>query len=662
MRSRSVPIAALALITVGAVADWVWLSALASFAALAVCMPGPTLARRAVVAVSTYVGVTSMAFTVLSVCHLRTDLRWLVLGVGIATVVAAAVAGPVRVRLADSVDVWSAATSVLVVMVVARNGFRWGPADIIARLASHTDGVRHITLGAAVNDHGGYLTLAGGPDHLLPGLKHYPQGSSGLLAIVLRSLAGEHPDVGITALIGFWVLVSILGLTTWVITTLVILLARRASPKPLGSREVAAACLVIVATGALGPEYLTYELGYFAQQVATLALLSSMCLLVEVPWRGRLAATLALLLVCVAQSWYLLTPIFAVVAGLWWWRQPRRRLMTAPLAVAAPFVAFPFVTGPSPTKQLVAVGITPTPNEIVVSALVIGGIVAAFVLHRVGRRGECATLLRALVVILAFMLLVGAMELMRASADSAYYAVKMFVLLLMFGAIAMGAATALTLATRDGRDRVLAGAMLIAAMATVVGGFSYFHGKTIDPAPRAVREAQTYLDLVDHHDDRAIIVAYDGCGVRDRFLSHAMANLSMEFSPQFIHDMATFMNSDGANINGLTRLARDPQVPRLEVVTYSPCAPQRVAELAKLPHVTVIDASESCRDHDCPTLQLPATFPSQQQSLGSPARGSQSHASDSNSLTWRVQVHSSVTHRRPVSPIRRRASRSSSSS
>jgi hypothetical protein len=591
IRSRSVPIAALVLIAVGAAADWVWLSALASFATLTVCMPGPTLVRRAVVAVSTYVGVTSMAFTVLSVCRWQTDLRWLVLGVGIATVVGAAVAGPARVRWADSVDAWSAVTSVLVVVVVARNGFRWAPADIIARLASNTDGVRHITLGAAVNDHGGYLTLARGPDHLLPTLKHYPQGSSGLLAIVLRSLAGEHPDVGITALIGFWVLVSILGLTTWVITTLVILLARRASSQPLSSHAVAAACLVILATDAVGPEYLTYELGYFAQQVATLALLSSMCLLVEVPWRGRLALTLALLLVCVAQSWYLLTPIFAVVAGVWWWRQPRRRLLAAPLAVAAPFVAFPFVTGPSPTKQLVAIGITATPNRIVVSALVIGGIVAVLVLHRVGRRGQSAVLLRSLVVILAFMLLIGAIELLRASTDSAYYAVKMFVLLLMFGAIAMGAATAVTLATRDGRDRVLAGAMLIAAMATVVGGFSYFHGKTNDPMPRTVREAQSYLDLVDHHDDGAIIVAYDGCGVRDRFLTHAIANLSMEFSPQFTHDMAAFMNSDGANIDGLTRLARDPQEPRLEVVTYSPCAPQRIAELAKLPHVTVVDAS-----------------------------------------------------------------------
>ncbi|HET6815614.1 MAG TPA: hypothetical protein VFH66_00100 [Mycobacteriales bacterium] len=529
----------------------------------------------------------AMVLTVLAILRIQTDPRWWVLAIAVIAFVAAVLAPQPSATWADAVDGWSAAAAVTVLVVTARSVFTWQAADFIARLGTHTDGVRHITLGAAVDSYGGYLTFSNQADHLLPGLQHYPQGASGVLAVVFRSLAGRHPSPETMAVVGYWALIALLALTTWLVTTSVLSLASRLSGSRLSAAQHAVGAAVVVATGLAGPLYLTFELGYFAQEAATLALLAAMCVMIDSNWNRRVAVVLSLLLVAVAQAWYLLVPAALVVVAWWWRRQSPRRLLFLPATVVAPFIVFPFVTGPSPTKQLLAVGITPAPNEIVVSALIVGGLIATLTLRRRAVDGPNVVSCT-LYTLLGFTVLIGSWEFAQATADSAYYAVKLFVLVLMFAGLAIATATTVALGSALGEDRVSVAAMLVASCTVAIGGLSYLADRTGDPPPRALREAQLYVQSSRGHGTKSLIMVFDGCGYADRFMSHAVANLNKEFSPALNDVMATYMNSKRSSIEGLVQLARDRRVDALEVITAAPCAPGQLAKLGQLPKVTVI--------------------------------------------------------------------------
>jgi hypothetical protein len=587
------PMVVAAVAAVSAFAGWVGVEALAALVLLAFVLPAPTVLRRLVVAVPVFVGASAIAFTLLSVAHVQADLRWPLLAVALMTFAVATAAPQPLPPWADVVDAWSAATAVVVGVVVAHSAFAWGAANVLARLATHTDAIRHISLGAAVERNDGYLTLAAHMPHMLPGLQKYPQGSSGFLAITFRAVAGTHPDVASTLLVGYWTSVAVLGLTAWLGTSLAIAVARRTVTRPLSWPQIGAGSIVIAATGAVGPQFLTFELGYFAQEVATLALLATLCVLVEARWRTRVAVTLMLLLVAAAQSWYLLTPILVTVVGWWWWRQPSRRTLALPAAAALPFVAFPFLTGPSPTNQVLASGVTATPSKLAVAALILGGGIALVVLRPRPLRARAGGVLAvSMATVMALMIAVGAVELVRAGPGSAYYAIKLFVLVLLFAGIAMGAGLPVALVTAAARERVLAAATCISALAVLGAGWAYFADKTADPAERTTQEARQYLQLTRHWPRGALVLIYDGCGRRDRFLSHAVANLSSEFAPALNTDLAAFMNSRDDRSGGIPDLARRLRG-HLEIITAQPCAPQQVDRLDRLPGVSVIAVSRA---------------------------------------------------------------------
>src|SRR3954470_1436214 len=414
------PVVLVCAATMAAIVGWLGVEVLATLLMLALLIPAATIVRRLVIALPVLLGTMSIGFTGLSALGVTADFRWQLLTIAILTAVPAAFWRQPSTPWADAADGWSAVTSVAVVAIATRSASTWSSADVLARLASHTDAIRHITLGSIVERHDGYVTLASHMEHLLPGLQRYPQGGAGFLAVVLRAVGGSHPDVASAVMIGYWVLVGVLGVTVWLATTLAINIARRSSERRLPWRSLGAAALVVAATGAIGPQFLTYELGYFAQEVATVALLASLCIMSESEWRPRTAVTLVLLVVAVAQSWYLLTPVVVTGIAWWWWAQPRRRLLALPALLASPFIVFPFVTGPSPTKQLLATGTTPVPDQLAVAALIVGGGVGLVVLGiRPIRTRASGTFVVTTAAITTLMMAVGIIELVQAGAGSA---------------------------------------------------------------------------------------------------------------------------------------------------------------------------------------------------------------------------------------------------
>src|SRR4051812_46042243 len=189
------PVAAVCTATLAAIVGWLAIEVMAALLLLAWVIPSATIVRRLVIALPVLVGTMSMAFTVMSVLGATSEFRWQLLTVAILTAIPAAIEPRPPAAWADAADGWSAVASVAVVAIVARSAFTWSSADVLARLATHTDAIRHITLGSIVERHDGYVTLASHMEHLLPGLQRYPQGGAGFLAVVLRAVGGSHPDV-----------------------------------------------------------------------------------------------------------------------------------------------------------------------------------------------------------------------------------------------------------------------------------------------------------------------------------------------------------------------------------------------------------------------------------------------------------------------------------
>src|SRR3954463_1057842 len=192
------PVAALVIATVGALADWVGVELLATFLLVASVVPATTVVRRIVIGVPVFVATTSMMFTTMSVVGMTPDERWPLLVIACVVCACTAIAPSPAAVWADRVDGWSAITTLATVAIVSRAAFTWNAGDVLARLARHTDGIRHITLGAVVERHDGYVTLAADMEHLLPGLQRYPQGAAGFIATILRAVAGPHADAATT--------------------------------------------------------------------------------------------------------------------------------------------------------------------------------------------------------------------------------------------------------------------------------------------------------------------------------------------------------------------------------------------------------------------------------------------------------------------------------
>lgn len=561
-------------------------------ACVASVTPGPTLLRRLVFALPVLTGLTAAAFTVLALIGFEADVRWVMVGVALACAVVAVVYPPQSAPVADAVDAWSAAATVGALALVGRAAVTWHAPEMLARLAKHTDGIRHIALGAAVERHGGYVTFSPDP-HRLPGLQHYPQGGAGIMAIVLRAFTGRHTDIASTTVVGFWVLVATLCLMTWVFTTLALSFARRTNGLTGRPQEAAIVTVIAVAVAAVGPHFIVYEPGYFTQDVALIALMTSMCLMLDSRGNHRTVAVLAVLLITLSQTWYLLLPVAGVIVA-WWWHEHRlTKTNFVWMLAAAPFIVFPLVTGPSPTRQLVVIGGTPEPSRYVIAALLIGGGATMPVLRRQAAARRWNLLTVTLAASLALMLLVGAVEIVGASATSAYYAIKLFVLVLILAGLAIAVALPAALRSNDPRDRVLAVVMGLSIIGMTAAAWPYFVNKTSTPPARNVREAELYFAQKPTVERSAgLIVIYDGCDERDRFLTHALTTLGNEFDPTRFHDMTRFMNSSGSPPRGLASLSHDPGVRSLRVITAQPCAPRDLDELRKLPNVTVLGETQ----------------------------------------------------------------------
>jgi hypothetical protein len=183
---------------------------------------------------------------------------------------------------------------------------------------------------------------------------------------------------------------------------------------------------------------------------------------------------------------------------------------------------------------------------------------------------------------------VGVAEIVQAGANSAYYAVKLFVLVLEYAAVIMAAGVATALGVRGSRETILAAATSVAAVSAAASGIGFYLSHTATPPARSVREAALYLQHTRHMRSGDFVLAYDGCGMGDRFLSHAFANLSGEFSPALNNEFAKFMNAKRSNIDGLRQLASDRRVSNLVIVTSRPCEAGQLRQLSTEPGVTVI--------------------------------------------------------------------------
>lgn len=586
---RAYPVThALALIAIGAgfVHALAVVVAVATIALVAIQMPGTTWVRRVVTAVPAIVGATACVFTVLAFLHMTPDLvRVLqVVAVG-AAVIGIAAPATARARILDDIDVCSAVTAVVVAIAVARTTPGWTAGAYLARLARGTDATRHVAIGAAVAAHHGYVTFAPTPA-LMDFLHRYPQGGAGLLALIGRS-AGVTSSAASLADTGYWVAVAVFALTAWLAVSVALVGAARI----VGVRATATAR--VTATGAIalmftvGPAFFVFDQGYFAQEVATLALFAIVLAVVSGSGSSRAAITASVLVVALTQSWYLITPIAVGVVALFWWRTRPGKWAFLGGILCAPFVAFPIATGPSAAKQLSAFGGTISPGRVAVCGALIA-IVAGLIALRVQPEQpvETRVITQTFAMLLAMTVLVAIFQLLHGGLG--YYTVKLFDLSLLYGGVvvAVGLAVA-TAGFAHTPQRILAGAASAGVLTMTAMCLPYFIAHTGTPAARQVAEASAYLQ---RHPDGlppgSAAAAVDGCGAPAQLLTQAFANMSRQWSPAVDEDVARNLAARPGDVSALIDLASRSRI--LEIYTYRPCDTAAVATLRRQPHVRIV--------------------------------------------------------------------------
>jgi hypothetical protein len=414
------------------------------------------------------------------------------------------------------------------------------------------------------------------------------------MATLLRATVGQHPSTTSIVHVSAVAMTFGFGFFASVATSI----ALRAAAAVVGRRLPSVACAVCVIVASCTITVITLSVihrpGFFSEEAALVGFLAILSLLIDVR-RPSVTVTVvaACLAVAITQTWYLLTPTL-VPLGWRYLKMTSRRSLAGHglvLVMASPFIGFPVVTGPRPSDQLVAIGVTPFVASLTLVGLLImtvGGVLA--LKHQPVDPQATGWLVAALSSVGALAIAVLGYQLY--SHALGYYTAKAVMVFLIFGALlgTTGIGVSLT-RTINATNVVLAAWTLLATALVSAGTWGPLRSElTQDGYQRvAAREASVFLDRHPYPLARGVYAfAADGCRP-DPFLSQAFANVGATWDPAAIDvEDALFVSN---TIDPLVRLARSDATRRIEVYGMRGCRTGLPVELRHLPNVVTVDAT-----------------------------------------------------------------------
>lgn len=571
-------------IGVAAVLVMWWLTTLA--------MPGRTRVRQAAYAVVALFALNAASLSVLAVLDVRASPGLLVTATLIGLTALHLLRPPGRDKpWLDRQDAWSLGLGGLTLGVLGAPFLGATPGEAMALLSQTTDGGTHVQLVRAIARHGGYISF----DHVTgtaEGMSTYPSGWAGNVWLLGHWLKGSPlTGVGTVRLVGAVVITSY-ALLVFLAAQVALVLSSALSASSSAVRDALTTLLVGLST-TLGFGLYLMNLSSFTQIAALVALLGAVLVLGEGDHGDRVLVLLGSASVAASQSWYLLAPPVLVLVLLAVWQAPRRsaRLVALGLAIG-PLVAFPVLAGPG-AKQAAASGARLLPTLVGVLGLLTAGAVAA---TRFTRAGSTEYPIRRawLVAFVVTLLLVCGLVLVQPAdvVGPSYYAAKALLALLLLAGI--GAAAAVTGAAASGWPQRALAAVVVVGLLSSTWSTRHF------ALPPRAAHTEGYVDpreldaLVERHPEGLPLSTdawvVDGCHrVGDMVASKWMYDLSLTWTRQRQRALAEYDRAAGSgSIRMLAARSQDPDVRAVEVVVRRDCQPDRIAELARAPKVTVI--------------------------------------------------------------------------
>lgn len=559
-------------------------------------MPASDLGARLLLATLSLFGGFACALTALSVLRLTTDPRLLL---GAALLAAALLTS--RGRTSQYVPVRAERRpsraplllGLLSLAVLYRPFLGRSTGEVMALLSRTTDSATHlnIVMGTVGADGFPHLKQVSG---LYTGSENYPAGLAGWVWTAAGGGLGRYDASTVLDVL----LLSVFGAFS-VLTALLLRACLRHSPPAQGGhlRDFIVAALwggVMLA----GPGLMMLQAASYTQVVA-LTLIAAAAVLPErhtgTPLQHLIV--LALLGVGVAHTWYLMLPVFALVALVRVAELAVRRSLPLLVAtLALPFVAYPVLTGPRAGEQLTAPGATLLPPWLGLIALVV--CTGVGVLHLVKMRHVVAeSRLPLAVATVATLVLATSLAVTTSPASGvSYYSAKV-----ALGALVLGAGTSLALA-REGlsaaRQRgwpLLTGLVALSSLALlcVSTPSSWPPGSPAAPSTASASLLNSVLADFPHGVRRGEQVWITGsCDpVTDRMVSKWLYDSTLTWTPAAITARSALFDLQERDVSGvLLALAADPGVRHVYVYVRAACPPSQLARLRQEPKVTVIDA------------------------------------------------------------------------
>lgn len=556
---------------------------------LAAClMPGATLVRRACYGAISLYAATASVLTVLALVDVRCSPTVLASSyLAMLVLLELGPCPPRRTGLLDRHDAWALGLAFVTTALIAFPLIGASPGEVMLLLSQTTDGGTHVQMVLGTAHREGYLSFQPVPG-MREGMETYPGGWAGNTWIVGDLLRGGRLSAAGTVQFVAATVAATYGFLTFLAGRLSLALAHSLRTQLDARDEGLVTALVGLSTTA-GLALFFLNLNSFTQVVAIGALLLAVLLLWEESDAPRTYGVLAACAVALAQSWYLIAPILGAVVVVALARVPARRgpLVILGITVAA-LASFPVLTGPG-GHQVTARGAQLLPTLVGLLGLLLAGGIA--LVRLASKRGTQSTLRLTWAACFVTALLLECVLLPFRPDDvpgTSYYAGKVLLVLLLLAAVAAAGSVV-------GRTSARTRGSLAIVLGLLAGTWST-HDRALPPALGHVppsRHAQELDALLARHPDglpRDVDAwVLDGCSrVGDLIASKWMYDLSLTWTNDRATAIEDYVYDGEKSVDMLARRANEPGVRAVEVVVGRNCHPEKVAELARNPKVTVI--------------------------------------------------------------------------
>lgn len=561
-------------------------------------MPGPTVIRRLAMTIPCLFGLNAIVLTVFVLAGIPVNARllaavYLVLGGLFAAPNVSA--KPERDGADNGTDWWALGTALTIFAIFYRPFATASLGERLALLSYSTDAGNHLKSVRVALAESGYQSLS-----------DYPPAWAGNLALAIDLLIGK--DAPATSFIHAAAVLIILlyALLVYFAVALVLTSVQTFT----GRLHPAAAGLAVVAVGTsatFGSTSVLLMSASYAQIVATTVLLAMGCLQVAQYHGGwRVPTTVGLLSMALMQTWYLLAPVLAALLLAYLATLGRRVLV--PLLLASPLgvvAAYPILKGPGVTHLSAGGGTYFTAPSVtyVLFFLTLAG-VAVLVRQKATCGGRPLALL---VLVVTSLILTAAVVVVQILAGQGfgYYAIKLLLVVFLFGTLAVATAVAVAadraITSRRAQAHastpllaclcivgLLLGGVLAAAIGTLKISFPFASGSTPPDLDGRVLDAifAAHPTGLDSATDAWVV---DGCSRgRDHIANKWIHDIFLTWNASRQATDSLYFTTKGDNIDMLSSRAADSTLKRMEIYVRRDCQPIAVDRLAENRKVTVI--------------------------------------------------------------------------